>query len=76
MENGGFSSRALIKSDLSLTELSTHYQSQIHQAGWVNGDLGQTDSLSWSSWSFVSESVDWRGIFSSFKSWMILHITC
>lgn len=58
------SSTATLKTDLSITELATHYASQLQEQGWVSESGGDDGPVSWSTWTFSDdEGNTWRALF-------------
>ena len=46
-----------------MSELETHYRSQLIEAGWELKEEGSNSSIAWSIWSFTDEfGDDWSGI--------------
>lgn len=51
-----------IEGDLSAAETAAYYNDQLAAAGWMLVDSGDTDSLSWSTWTFTGEDGSaWTG---------------
>ena len=62
------SSNATLKTELSVTELSAHYASQLEEQGWTRNDVSDSDPVSWSTWTFSDEEGNaWRGLFFTTK---------
>jgi len=54
---------ATIETEQNVSELSTHYQEQLLEAGWALKEDGMTASFAWSTWSFNDEFDDpWSGL--------------
>ena len=60
---GQWQAEATIETELNVSELSTHYQEQLMNAGWALKEDGMTASFAWSTWTFNDELDDpWFGL--------------
>ena len=60
---GQWQTDATIETELNVSELSTHYQEQLMEAGWALKEDGMTASFAWSTWSFNDEIDNpWSGL--------------
>lgn len=58
---------ATLISDLDIPALARHYQQQLIQAGWVQGDEGINGPIAWHTWKFTDEDQEpWHGLFFLF----------
>lgn len=61
-------SSATLETTADLTTLTTHYSSQLEQAGWTRTDAGQSGPVAWHTWTFQDEDGEpWRALFFMLK---------
>jgi hypothetical protein len=61
-------SSATLETDADLTTLTTHYSSQLEQAGWTRTDADQCGPVAWHTWTFQDEDGEpWRALFFMLK---------
>jgi len=72
-------SDALLETRLAPSELHTHYQDQLLEAGWQLGEQGGNGTLAWSTWTVTDDQEnEWVGSLTIHMygegNWRILHL--
>jgi hypothetical protein len=60
-----YRSEAHLKTDLDMEAVSTHYNSQLEQAGWTRSGAGNAGPVAWSTWDLTYEDENWHVLFTA-----------
>jgi len=62
--NDHATSEAWLKTELAMSAVLPHYETQLAKAGWSRRDGGQSGPVGWSAWDFTYEDEKWHGLFT------------